>query len=158
MSRDLNDTRQNKRLAQIQAQYDRDDDEAMRAVLATEPGRQVVMRLARDCRWLGDPWDANSVRLTDYESGRRAAGIASVHRAGGGNRYINNAEANARLIAQAPALFWFVEQIFNGLDTGLLTFDTPADEVMACVLTKGRAALAGAKAPSLNTTDGAVSA
>lgn len=76
MSRDLNDTRQNKRLAQIQAQYDRDDDEAMRAVLATEPGRQVVMRLARDCRWLGDPWDANSVRLTDYESGRRAAGIA----------------------------------------------------------------------------------
>lgn len=76
MARDLDSARQNKRLAQIQAQYDRDDDEAMRAVLATEPGRQVVMRLARDCRWLGDPWDANSVRLTDYESGRRAAGIA----------------------------------------------------------------------------------
>lgn len=74
--RDANDARQNKRLERIQKQYDRDDDEALRAVLATQPGRQVLMRLARDCRWLGDPWDANSVRLTDYESGRRAAGIA----------------------------------------------------------------------------------
>ncbi|MCW5737806.1 MAG: hypothetical protein KIS73_27040 [Enhydrobacter sp.] len=73
--RDANSARQNKRLEQIQRTYDREDDEAMRAVMATETGRQVLMRLARRCRWLGDPWDANSVRLTDYESGRRAAGL-----------------------------------------------------------------------------------
>lgn len=75
MTRDLNDARQNKRLEQIQKHYDRDDDEALRAILATQSGRQVLMRIARNCRWLGDPWDANSVRITDYESGRRAAGI-----------------------------------------------------------------------------------
>jgi len=75
MSRNLNDPRQNRRLEQIQNQYDRDDDEAMRALLATENGRQVLMRIARNCRWLGDPWDATSVRVTDYESGWRAAGL-----------------------------------------------------------------------------------
>jgi hypothetical protein len=75
MARDLNSTRQNKRLEQIQRQYDRDDDESLRTMLALEIGRQVLSRIARNCRWLGDPWDANSMRITDYESGRRAAGI-----------------------------------------------------------------------------------
>lgn len=73
--RDANDARQNKRLERIQKQYDRDDDEAMRTLLGTENGRQVLSRIARNCRWLGDPWDPNSVRMTDYESGRRAAGL-----------------------------------------------------------------------------------
>lgn len=76
MARDANDPRQNRRLEQIQKQYDRDDDEALRSLLETEAGRQVLMRIARNCRWMGDPWDASSVRVTDYESGRRAAGIA----------------------------------------------------------------------------------
>lgn len=104
MSRDLNNTRQNKRLEQIQKQYDRDDDEAMRALLATETGRQVMMRLARKCRWMGDPWDATSVRLTDYESGRRAAGLdmmAWCERVDGNQFLAMQQEATARDIAAA---------------------------------------------------------
>jgi hypothetical protein len=76
MARDANSKRQNDRLQAIQRQYDQEDDEALRVLLATPNGRQVLMRVARDCRWMGDPWDASSVRLTDYESGRRAAGLA----------------------------------------------------------------------------------
>jgi hypothetical protein len=54
------------------------------------------------------------------------------------------ARANTDLIAQAPELHWFVQQIFNGLDTGMLKIDTPADETLATILTRGRVALARA--------------
>jgi len=52
--------------------------------------------------------------------------------------------ANARLIAAAPDLLEFVQQIFNGIDTGNLTIETPADETTANVLAQGRAALSKA--------------
>ena len=54
-------------------------------------------------------------------------------------------EDNARLIAAAPDLFRFAQQIFNAIDTGILHFETPADETLATVLTKGRAATSKAK-------------
>ena len=49
--------------------------------------------------------------------------------------------ANARLIAAAPELLDFAQQIFAAKDTGLLTLDTPADETLANVLSRGRAAI-----------------
>lgn len=75
MARDVGNKRQNDRLEKIQRNYDRQDDEALRTLAASPNGRQVLMRIARNCRWMGDPWDAGSVRITDYESGRRAAGL-----------------------------------------------------------------------------------
>ena len=48
-------------------------------------------------------------------------------------------------------LLWFAEQIFNGLNTGMLRFETPADETLATILGRGRAALAKAKG---DKTDG----
>lgn len=104
MARDANNARQNKRLQKIQEQYDRDDDESLRTVLALDIGRQVLMRLARKCRWMGDPWDPVSVRLTDYESGRRAAGLdlmAWVERVDGLQFLVMQQEATARDIAAA---------------------------------------------------------
>lgn len=50
-------------------------------------------------------------------------------------------EANARLIAAAPELLDFARQIFVAKDNGLLTLDTPADETLANVLSRGRAAI-----------------
>lgn len=56
--------------------------------------------------------------------------------------------ANARLIAAAPDLLEFVRQIFNGIDTRQITIDTSADETLANVLSRGRAALAKATGAS----------
>ena len=49
--------------------------------------------------------------------------------------------ANARLIATAPELLEFVQQIFNGVDTGMIRMDTPADETLENVMARGRQAL-----------------
>ena len=54
-------------------------------------------------------------------------------------------DANARLIAAAPELLEFAEQIFNGLETGMISMSSPADETLANVLTRGRNALYEAK-------------
>lgn len=40
-------------------------------------------------------------------------------------------------------LEFFCRQIFNGLDTKMLTFDTPADETLENNLRRGRRALKG---------------
>ena len=39
-------------------------------------------------------------------------------------------------------LLWFAQHIFNGLDTGILKIDTPADETLANVLSRGRSCIA----------------
>ena len=49
--------------------------------------------------------------------------------------------ANARLIAVAQELLEFAEKIFNGLDTGMIRMDSPADETLANILGRGRKAL-----------------
>lgn len=54
-------------------------------------------------------------------------------------------KADAHVIAVAPELLWFAEQIFAGLDTGMLKIDTVADEALTNVLHRGRAALAKVK-------------
>jgi hypothetical protein len=50
-------------------------------------------------------------------------------------------EDNARLIAATPDLLCFAQQIFNAIDSGLLHFETPAEETLANVLAKGRTAI-----------------
>jgi hypothetical protein len=57
-------------------------------------------------------------------------------------------ETNARLIAAAPDLLWFAEQVINGLETGMIRIETPADETLATVLARGRAAISKAKKES----------
>ncbi len=74
MSRDLNSTKQNKRLVQLQKERDHGDDEALRLVMQTEDGRRVLSRLARDCGWMGDVWDSQSARQTDFNAGLQSAG------------------------------------------------------------------------------------
>ncbi|WP_428659453.1 hypothetical protein [Reyranella sp.] len=73
MSRDLNDTRQNRRLEQISKLTDAGDDEALAAVMRTEDGRRVLTRLARDFGWMGETWDATSARQTDFNAGLQSA-------------------------------------------------------------------------------------
>ncbi len=73
MSRDLNDTRQNRRLAQIAKLADAGDDAALAAVLRTEDGRRVLSRLARDFGWMAETWDATSARQTDFNAGLQSA-------------------------------------------------------------------------------------
>lgn len=51
----------------------------------------------------------------------------------------------ARLIAASPDLLEFAEQIYNGLDTGMIRMSSPADETLANMLGRGRKALAKAK-------------
>ena len=41
-------------------------------------------------------------------------------------------------------LLEFTQQIFNGIDTGMITIDTPADEALANILSRGRKALSKA--------------
>ena len=53
--------------------------------------------------------------------------------------------ANARLIAAAPELLEFAQQIFNGHGTGMIQFEMPADETLANILKRGRKALDKAK-------------
>ena len=57
-------------------------------------------------------------------------------------------EANARLISAAPDLVEFTQQIFNGIDTDMFTIDTPADETLANILSRGRKALSKATGAS----------
>lgn len=73
MSRDLNDTRQNRRLEQLAKLRDAGDDEALAAVMRSEDGRRVVSRLARDFGWMADTWDATSARQTDFNAGLQGA-------------------------------------------------------------------------------------
>ena len=56
--------------------------------------------------------------------------------------------SRANMIAAAPDLLEFVQQIFNGIDTGMITIDTPADEALANVLSRGRKALSKATGAS----------
>jgi hypothetical protein len=53
---------------------------------------------------------------------------------------------NIQHTAAASDLLWFARQIFNGIDTGILHFETPAEECLANVLARGRAAVAKAEA------------
>ena len=69
--------------------------------------------------------------------------IADLYR--GLPRDAETVEANARLISAAPELLWFAEQIFNGHGTGMIQFETPADETLANILKRGRKALDKAK-------------
>lgn len=73
MSRDLNDTRQNRRLEQLAKLRDAGDDEALAAVMRSEDGRRVLSRLARDFGWMGETWDAASARQTDFNAGLQSA-------------------------------------------------------------------------------------
>jgi hypothetical protein len=41
-------------------------------------------------------------------------------------------------------LLWFAEQFFAAKDTGMLKLDSPADETLANVLARGRAAISSA--------------
>ena len=41
-------------------------------------------------------------------------------------------------------LLWFAQQIFAAKDTGMLKLDSPADETLANVLARGRAAISSA--------------
>lgn len=58
------------------------------------------------------------------------------------------AEDNARLFAASGDLLDFAVQIFNGIDTQMIRMKTPADETLANVLRRGRAAIAKAKGES----------
>ena len=51
----------------------------------------------------------------------------------------------ARVIAASPELADFAEQIFNGIDTGMILLDTPAPETLEKILVQGRKALARVK-------------
>lgn len=73
MSRDVNNARQNKRLAALEKVREEADDESLKVVMGTEDGRRVLSRLAREFGWMGDGWDASSARLTDYNAGRQGA-------------------------------------------------------------------------------------
>ena len=73
MSRDLDDTRQNRRLEQLAKLRDAGDDDALGAVMRTEDGRRVLSRLARDFGWMGETWDATSARQTDFNAGLQSA-------------------------------------------------------------------------------------
>ena len=75
MSRNLSDKKQNAKLEAIQKRYDTEDDEAMRVLMSTPNGRQVICRLARNYAWMGDGWDAASSRMTDFNAGRRSAAL-----------------------------------------------------------------------------------
>lgn len=74
MSRDLNDTRQNRRLEQLAKLTEAGDDEALATVMRSEDGRRVLSRLARDFRWMAETWDAASARQTDFNAGLQSAG------------------------------------------------------------------------------------
>ena len=50
--------------------------------------------------------------------------------------------------AQSLELLWFAQQIFNGIDTGMLRLETPADETLETLLRRGRAAISETKAQS----------
>ena len=76
MSRDLNDTRQNRRLEQLAKFRDAGDDDALAAVMRTADGRRVLSRLARDFGWMGETWDATSARQTDFNAGLQSALIS----------------------------------------------------------------------------------
>ena len=73
MARDLNSKRQNERLQALAKRRDHDDDEALRLVMQTEDGRRVLSRLARDFGWMGDIWDGQNARQTDFNAGLQSA-------------------------------------------------------------------------------------
>lgn len=56
--------------------------------------------------------------------------------------------ANARLIAAAPDLLDAITNLMNGVDTGLVRVETPADETLANAFAKIRAAIAKARGKS----------
>ena len=56
-----------------------------------------------------------------------------------------DAMLEARGTPELSDLLWFAKQIFNGLDTGMLRFETPADETLKNILDRGRSAIAKAE-------------
>lgn len=73
MARDAGNTRQNKRLEQLNRLRAEGDDAALKTMLETPEGRRLVCRIARDSGWMGDPWDDSS-RRTDFNLGRQSNG------------------------------------------------------------------------------------
>lgn len=72
MARDVSNTRQNRRLEQLNKLREEADDAALTALIDTADGRRVLTRLARDFGWMGDAWDDNP-RRTDRNLGRQSA-------------------------------------------------------------------------------------
>ncbi len=97
------------------------------------------------------PWEAKTSKYS-MDTLIVQAGLPSMRVLasfdGDGDGYDEIDEANAALIAAAPDLLEFVQQIFNGIDTGMITIDTPADETLANILSRGRKALSKATGAS----------
>ena len=64
----------------------------------------------------------------------------------GGGRLNDTAElkANAHLISAAPCLFNALKSIMNGIETGMITIDSPAGETLTNALRQAKAALSKA--------------
>jgi hypothetical protein len=73
MARDVSNSRQNKRLEQLNKLREEADDAAFAAVLEAGDGRRVLTRIARDNHWMGAIWDATSPRQTDFNAGQQEA-------------------------------------------------------------------------------------
>ena len=97
------------------------------------------------------PWYSDGLSvIADYqtaEGNKHHCHVADVTNRNEINRAPSMEEcANAKLIAAAPDLLRFAQQIFIGLDSGMIHIKTPvAEETLATVLTKGRAATSKAK-------------
>ena len=82
------------------------------------------------------------------ESGTLIRDISKDHEPGWAFKmmqFVNDLKKLQEAIAKAEAgeqeageLFWFAQNIFNGLDTGMIRMDSPADETLANILGRGR--------------------
>ena len=58
--------------------------------------------------------------------------------------YLAASDENLNLIAAAPELYGSLRNIMNGIETGMITVDSPADEQLAYALRQAKAALSKA--------------
>lgn len=89
------------------------------------------------------PWQATEGSYGNYIAVKAERGTVARIPWGKDDTEYDNADAH--LIAAAPDLLCFAQQIFNAIDSGLLHFETPAEETLANVLAKGRTAIKDAR-------------
>ena len=104
--------------------------------------------MTKEPKWTKETWwfvDGTTPHVTSLSA--PAGDICDLYHKrddGKGLHIKDNAIAHGHLIAAAPELYGSLHNIMDGIETGMITVDSPADEQLAYALRQAKAALSKA--------------
>ena len=98
--------------------------------------------MTKEPKWTKGPWCYEPIQGLHWISANRRTWVSTIATVPDCDD--QNVVANAHLIAAAPELYGSLRNIMDGIETGMITIDSPADEQLAYALRQAKAALSKA--------------